>query len=414
MTSLSNLTLALYLGIAPVYWWPSVSIGGLNLLKFSMISLAVLFVWIRGIALKRIQFPAGIIGPFGLLLLGVACVPGMVQTPLDVSILTLKDVLLAFVMLWTMYIHQRCGADTSRLLLASAVIVAGHCLIVISSKVLGVPTWLGPPEYEASELWVSGFSSARTGWANGTALYVGVFAMLFQQERSSMLMKIMAVGGIAAIVASQVVVSGRGGLLAALMCLVLTLVRRHSRRWLVVIVIVGGVAVAGAGVYIQSQLRLDIAPDQSVNEGELGRLDTISSGRIGSTIAALEMIAEHPITGLGLGKGLLGKTEIHDLWLRLAVEGGILLPTMLAAIIFQIIRRVAANRRFLEVRQREVREAARALRARPDYQACLAILLAGLVVTMIEPRFLIGAFQLSALWWAVAGIGIVRHLRATR
>jgi O-antigen ligase len=198
---------------------------------------------------------------------------------------------------------------------------------------------------------------------------------------------------VAAIVLSQLVVAGRAGMLASFIGIAWIITGRGYRRWVPVF---AGAAVAAAFLandFLYKAMRLgDIAGHVS----SVKDLNKFSAHRVESDIAAWKIFLESPIFGHGFHEITFGSSEIHNLWLRLAVEGGIFLPLGLAWIVWNIW---SAARRIELIRELN---AGNQLPTR-CYQA---VILMGVVMSLFEPRILLGAFQLYALWWATAGIAI--------
>ena len=145
------------------------------------------------------------------------------------------------------------------------------------------------------------------------------------------------------------------------------------------------------------QMRIIANPDVATSGNVL---NDISSGRVYGAMIALERALESPLIGHGFGNVTLKGTEIHNLWLKLFVEAGLLLPLLLAYLVYRVFRMVLKKRAVLK------REAGVSYAHRYQY-ACLrayeAILLMGLLMSMLEPRALLGSYQLSVLWWCAIG-----------
>jgi hypothetical protein len=58
-----------------------------------------------------------------------------------------------------------------------------------------------------------------------------------------------------------------------------------------------------------------------------------------------------------------------------------------------------------------VRQAGFDRRQRFRSNVCLGVIAGGLFMTMVEPRILLGTFQISVMWWAFAGVVCASALR---
>lgn len=401
MNKVIFLSLSVYLGLSPVYWYPGISPSILAGFKLFLIGMGITFIFFKAISEGSLFFPMNILGPFGLILILFASFGGLVQSDLGVIILKLKDYFLSFIMLWAFYSYQKSGGNSSRIFLTAGIILAAHCFLVTLSKVAGFPSWSGPTYYVAPNLWVSGFGSLRTGWSNGIALFVPVLiAYALCHTGTSRLLKAVSLLSAAMIVSSQIVVAGKAGLLASLISTLLILLLRGNRKFLIVYVLVGIVIAVGVSDYMYDAMRLDQVQAQRT---EFGKWDRFSAGRIGSNLKAIELGLERPIMGYGLDKIAFRGYEIHNLWIKMFIESGFMLPLVFLLFTFTAYRNIRYCYQLFWKKQL-VSKFNSGSKVLVDFG--IPLLLAGVVVSMFEPRFLLGAFQPSALWWAVIGAGV--------
>ncbi|MBU4259809.1 MAG: hypothetical protein KKB23_04405 [Proteobacteria bacterium] len=409
MTNLATFILGLYLGLSPVYWWPGVSPRTFAAFKFLLVFTGVLVVWVKVLINGQLALPRGLLGPFGFILLLVASIGGIAQCDISVSFIRIKDYLLSFVMLWTFFVYQRNGNDASRVFLIAGFILAAHCFLVVVSKVAGVPRWSGPREFVAPELWVSGFGSLRTGWSNASALFVPVLAAYFLDVyKRSAAVRIGALLALVSIVGSQLVVAGKAGILASLISIPMMLMMIPERRKLLVvylvIVVLASVGLAG---YMYKSMSLEQVQQQ---KQAMNKLDKFSAGRVSSDLKALELAADRPFQGYGFGNFTFKGTAIHNLWIRLLVDSGLFLPLILCLIVFVIFRILWRNR--LEYcSSLTFRTSDEERRPTLIYYYGSNVIMLGILISMLEPSFILGAFQPSAVWWAVAGAGVALGTR---
>jgi O-antigen ligase len=173
------------------------------------------------------------------------------------------------------------------------------------------------------------------------------------------------------------------------------------------------IAVVGSGLvfsdFAYTHLRFDRLTSLSYES-----INTFTSYRLEDYVATYELFWRQPF-GHGFGQSLQilmeeyqQGTELHNVWLRLLADGGILLLLSMSSVVVYVLKENIRNLR------RGILHRLRARLAVPSglrgeqlvLVVCLAILLAGLTISMFAPRAPIGAFQNSALWWAAAGVVI--------
>lgn len=401
MKLFSTVVFSIYLGLSPVYWWPGVSAGLLETIKFGLVGAGIVSVWADAILERKLEIAKGLLGPGGFFALLVAGGWGFAQADLGVSLIRLKDIFLGFVMLWTFFIYQRLDVNLERIFSTASLFVSAHCFLVISSKMFGFPRWSGPSEFVAPELWTSGFGGASTGWSNGTALFVPILAGgLVRNANSSGSLKLMLCLTIIFIMGSQLVVGGRGGLLASWVGLGLIFFSRGNKKWLLVFGSVALVVILCMPDFLEKQLQTERLKSENP---DIEEIDSFSAGRVLTNLRALQIAAERPFTGYGFGTITFEGHDIHNLWLKMMVEGGFLFPLMFLAIVIQLLRGTFLNK---SPPGNSNQEDANHYRAVTEIKSWGVVIICGLVISMFEPNVILGVFQNSAVWWAAAGAGI--------
>ena len=402
---LASALVAVYLGLAPVYWLPSVSPMLVRGAK-GMLLVSSLIVWFMGRRPGGLLLPRGLLGPAGFMGLAFLAIPGMYQAgQLSLGIEFLVDVALSALFVWLLFSMQMKGHDTFPVFVAGMTVISVFAALPVASALIGVPRFQSP--FDLAPFTSTGFGAGRTGWANALSLYVPVaLAALLTDKRRART----ALASLVIIVMAQVVSGGRTGLLLTffstagivLMCgskklkaVVLTIVLMGT------LLVVTSAALRGfAAIVAVDQLRLGNLRGRATFE----LLDALTSYRLRGYVTALELIGERPLVGHGLGSILIyvaplgTHVEIHNLWLKLAVYCGVLLPLFLLIVVGTVV--------IVSVR------AARTIPHRGDRvvaTAYLFLLVNGIAITMVEPASLVGAFQNSALWWGVTGSVLASH-----
>lgn len=401
----------IYFSVSPVYWLPGLSASNFATLKLALVASAVLLVWFYFATRGKLSFPKGVAGLVGFMVILLVSGGGFLQAELSVTILRFKDYLLAFIMMWTFFNLYKSGFDCNKILLWASLGLGLFCMLVVTSKYLGVPSWSGPREFIAPNLWTSGFGGSRTGWSAGLSLFSLVLlsnAIIFWSRRKY-LIGFVVTSFYLVVIANQYMVSGRGGLLAALIGSVFLLMHSAKTR----LVLAAGVVmlvmvVVGNIEYVAEQLRVESVINNS--EVTSSDLNDLSTGRLESIIIAFKYGMQSPIYGHGFDALKFGhtNTEIHNLWVRLFVEAGIFLPLMFMLLVLTTIKAYF-------VISKESRKSRTKALTLDDYNIRLyaSIVISGLVISMLEPRYLLGTFQTCALWWVSVGVLLSKKQKIT-
>ena len=392
--NLRSWLLSTYLGIAPVYWLPGVSPELLRTVKVGLFVIAVGSVFLHGFAVRGVV-PKGLLGPLGFLALLLFSVPGLIQA-VDVSsrVGLVMDVGFGAIFLWCFFnITQRRDIDPNQVLGRSLAIISFFAALTVSSALTGLPDWQSPYGHGLTE---AGFGNKRTGWSNGLALYLPAVLFLVGKKplHRSTFRQFCCLAILACLVGSQFLAGGRAGILLSCLTILVLMCLRPSFGILTISALLLAAAVALPENWY-THLRLDRLAGgvQSLHD-----LDHISAQRIGGYVMALELLEERLWIGYGIGQVIYetsyGKqTEIHNLWLKWTVYCGILAPLIFLAMVIRMLRIAVRNLK------RAIRMGDTVAVAAPS-----CILFLGILLTLVEPNVLVGAFQTSAVWWAAAGI----------
>jgi hypothetical protein len=103
--------LSIYLGLAPVYWLPGMSVSLLELLKFALIGTGVILILTNALMSRRSGLPRGLLGVAGFILLVLSASFAFLQAEPPMALRGFVDIVLGFVVLWTFYIFARAGGN---------------------------------------------------------------------------------------------------------------------------------------------------------------------------------------------------------------------------------------------------------------------------------------------------------------
>lgn len=397
-----GLLLMLYVGTSPVYWFWTLPVEWINASKVALFLLACGSVWLVAMLRDRIRFPSGLAGPLGPVLLICLHFSAFIQSEPEVSLRRCMDIFSGYVMLWSIYLFIRMGGDIRKVLSGAGLLLLPFCALTITYTLFGFPDWSNPySPYSVSRLGV-GFGGERTGWSSGIALFfpIALLATAFNERLGPYKRLFGSIASVGLIIGSQLASGGRSGLLASLATVVVLSVSGRIPK--TVCLLSALIALAGYKLaepeWILQHLRLGRLEGVEA----LQDLDYFSAYRIEDFLLALRLVGEHPALGYGIADPeLFGlRREIHNVWLRMAMQAGILAPACFGAIVYVLIRNASCV--IAHKRPTAGKEASKSIFGLTVFST----LLGGLIISMFEPNALIGSFQNSVLWWVAGGAAV--------
>ncbi len=408
---LSGILLGLYLGTAPVYWFWNIPVSIITYGKYALAIVTVLLVWMTAVGKRATMLPSGLLGPIGFLLLIMSMMFGLYQSEVKEIVSRIIDLVHSFVFLWTIYIYVMNDGDIEKVFWIGSTLILGFCLLVLSAGVIGFPDWPSPFLGRPFTLADTGFGGMRTGWSIGIALLLPTALMLADYLGRNMVLLRAAYLGVVCLllIGSQVVVGGRTGLVASFVGIACWMLYGRKAVWLLVIPIAGVVFMSLDMDWLLHHLRID-----RLQSGvTMKTVDHFSASRIEGYETALKLIVREPILGHGFGSfhlsgwSYIRGDSIHNLWLRLGVQAGLLCPIVFAVIVGAVGRKVLMVRKMaVSLKMNSIGSMQHNLTT-----AFLGVYLAGLVATLAEPSVLLGTFQNSAPWWMIAGSAVAMSER---
>jgi len=401
-----------FLLFGPVYWLPGIPMAGMRRAEWLLFLVAVALV--GGITLweRKRPFPTGMLGPWGFAGLLLLWVPGLVQSVNSFEIYTfVSQLIFSSTFFWCFFCLARDGPDVYQIFRRAFVLLAGLSIISLGTVLLSTRDWSAPCTWNPVTL--TGFGLRTTGWSVGLALFIPIAAAMFlpAERRGAWGWKLAGVVGLLVLLGNQFFSGGRTGLLVSFLVVATFLWLRLSRGLAVAVVLT--VLVASPIYYDDSCIQhlelqfilpttSDSVPPLFLRHMEdadiITKLNVLATRRLQGYWMGLSKIPERPFLGHGLQQFLLDtpygfQIEIHNLWIKWGVYTGILAPLWFLGMVALILR---AGWRLFRHPERTETERTRAA-------ALGLVVIAGLVISLLEPNIPIGAFQISALWWAAAG-----------
>lgn len=230
-----------------------------------------------------------------------------------------------------------------------------------------------------------GFNHGSTGWGVGAGMALVLLGSILVGRNR----KWLGIAVLTLAVLAPAAMGGRGAALGAVAAFILAIVtiRQLGNIRLVLIFL----SIAAPFILLEYLVSIGFVSERffniRLNADRFFLIDELTTGRLGTWIHAIESFARSPIVGVGVEESLsLRRTgavvAIHNVWLRILSEGGLIsfLPTM--AIIVWCAR---LTWRIVEFRP--------------------LLVFAG-TVSLLEPSVVFGSFGNQAALWTAIGISV--------
>lgn len=402
--NLAGAMLGIYLGVAPVYWFPGLTQANIIICKYLIILAGIVLTWSSSIKMQKTVIPKGMAGPIGFVILILSCWSGFFQSELDTIYNKIIDFLMGYLLIWTIYVFIKCKGSIQRVMLISVCITSCLVFLTITSYLFGIPDWRSPLVYDSKQLWIAGFGAERTGWSNALSFYpAAVFFSFGNFSKNSHFRYWLCLFLFILILGSQLISGGRAGFFASLIVVICLLYIKFPKKYLLILVLASIILVIFKGYYFTDHLRINRLNSYDISNYNI---DRFSAGRITLCKAAVGLIKNRSVFGYGFERiefTILGAKDVHNIWLKMAVESGLLYPAVFLVFVCSV---------FLNLKRKMVNEYSNAQRCAVSWNitekntnilVLTAILFVGLFLSQFEPNMLVGSFQLSAYWWMACG-----------
>lgn len=383
--------LAVFAAVAPIYWFPSTSIGAVLFAKSALLA-ATVVICAAGSATTPPRLSRSELALMALLtcLCAFLYLIGRLHGDHNAAIEQSYSYVLTLIYIIVLTLSIRFE-DLSKFripILCSFAIYPAVSLYMIFIGLGVIPDIQVPREllianlnaYELMDYGLrgNGLGGSRTGWGVASAVAGGILLCFIGTSSPARSTCFYAV---AAITLASFVTAGARGAAASFLLGALWIHYRLSNKLRTALM-----ATAAAIILIVwfSSLKADSRfrfTNQSVSEH--GILDRITSDRYGTWVSGIRNFLQNPLTGAGseASRSQIG-LDVHNAWINLAETGGIITFAIGVAILAVLLTACLRPH----------------LRGLPDLSGPVAI---GLALTMVEPGFPFGAFFLSAAFWLV-------------
>lgn len=184
---------------------------------------------------------------------------------------------------------------------------------------------------------------------------------------------------ITTIVIAQIAIGGRNGILVSFLIISFSMFRQW-KSMLPFLIIALPVSLFIIYELFYYQLRLDRLDGINIRDIDIAALDYISAGRIGQYIWSIDQIISSPFFGKGFDASFYNNFPVHNMYLRVLVEGGIF---MLAMVMYIPIKSLANyNSKF-----------------KLEFFTIRLVIVGSLLAAMFEPYLIFGTLSYSLVFW---------------
>ena len=376
--------LGIYLVIAPINWLPGISLTNYNILKTNVFILLVL------ILLKdQVKKPTSFISIKGFIIILLSAVFAFFNA-VDASAMysAIKDITIPFLLIIIIYNYRGSGLELLNIFKWVVMISIFISLLIVFSNLTGSFDLMSPDPWD-NLFSNSGLGGYRTGWSNSLFLVVP-FILYYSKRVYGRYITLWSTIGVFVIMAAQFISGGRAGLLASFSSIIL-FATSDIRLLILYAVLMYFAFDYLQSDYVYKQLRLE--KNKSIVSYNEQDVDETSSYRMGGYIVGLELFKSKPVLGYGFGQAdvLTDKfgyhSDIHNVWLKRMVEGGVL---FVGSLIFFFLH---FSKQIVKINKSTP----------SNVSFYKALVIPALLISFLEPNYMIGSVQGEAFFWVMVG-----------
>lgn len=358
--------LILYIVFSVINWLPLINNEFVRIGKY----LIFIIIFLFEIRNQKFRYPSFYLSPFGFLLIILSMSFGLV---ISFKITPIVDILLPFIILWIFNFDKQFYYLA---IYKSALIISIICGLSIISHFTGFF------DIPANGPWKTSFGNVAFGGSStaysGSLFLLVVFLVYWHKSEKKPLLSI-EILSILVILISQYISGGRGGLLASVIVIVLGLNINIFYKF--VFIFIFFVTINSNEFLVQMRIL-------NQNSEEID-VDQISSGRIELNTYFYEKFLKNPIYSYGFNASeKFGSMDPHIVWLKNAVNGGVIYLFFLIGLFIEIFRRVKMN---ITLEPTEIK-------------LFFSLFFISFLITFLEPNFLIGSVQGEFVYWLLISL----------
>lgn len=382
--------LALYVFWAPINWVPFVDIAFLNIFK----SVLFILLFLSAVNIVKIRFPSLLLSFSGLLFILLTSSLGMVSASGSIFEST-KDIVLPFFMVWIIYNIKLSETEILNGFLIGIGGVSVVCFLSILSNVTGLFSFTSPAPW-FDDFGHGALGGYRTGWANSLFLFTP-FLLYYSNLNYKKNFSLIVMLCLVAIFGSQILSGGRAGFFAAFATVVLYSLRSSRSLVLLAFILYLVLTLIPEEIFLK-QFRAENLYSQYFNQDDVNR---ISSGRYEGYEIGLDLFKDRPFYGYGFGmsddlsdsKGYM--PEIHNTWLKRLIDGGLVFTIPLVCLFVHCY--LLIRKKILKIKSYDLKL------YRLNYIFLISLFFPAIIITFLEPNYLLGSFQGEAFFWISIG-----------
>lgn len=369
------ISISIYLGLAPIYWFPSLPPIYVFAVKYFFFISIVIYSLLFSLKNKSFYFPK-LWGLYILIFMGlylsVYVIFGSHIDNLLLFINIIQIILFLNVISVLIEIDKVDYVITLSLKLLTFLVSVAILLMLLSPEIIN-------PFNDNTSILDSAFGNSRTGWGPSISLYIPLLLLVWGNYYSSCLY-----------IFSILLTGGRTGLLISMFSLTFTSFAHKKRRMRIAAMIIFIISL----IFIVPFLIVNFTEYRALEIFDFSNYkdDEFNSGRSKLIYDAIMGIRSNWLFGNGLESHFIGES-VHNVFVRLWLFYGI--TFFILSLILPVYICLRAFFLYLTEINAEVR----------FWYLCLSsIVISGFMIGLAEPKIIFGNFNAFAMWWFAFGL----------
>jgi len=408
------------IALAPIYWFFHISPMLLSMIKVILLSMMLFFAFAYAMLStnmrkymaenRNINYLFVIILVFMLIGILTKNNQSLYSLQSNEYNMFLYSFVLAYLAYFVTYISQINNIDVYQILVWPAVFIVivslMHIGIVLADYEIYTPYLRKGETFE-----FTAFGAARVGWSNQIALFTIILPTYVKLKGGSH-MKILLSFVISSlpIMYSQILAGGRSGFLTSIFLVTIFMLYFLPKKYFITIAsVILILALSGFLSTLNEEFKRGSVQKAFVDFTKpinYDMINTLTSNRIDQYAYALNKLQDRPILGVGIGNARIisedsnNGLEIHNVFLRFALESGLILsivllyPFLYAFVRLWRIYKIRKSRRLIHIYG-----GSDINKYTFNIFISSVIVVSGLIIASLEPRHIYGGMSSSWIWW---------------